>query len=119
MKKTIFGLLGVIVIIVFCVKLFKDPKPYEKPGAALHKIALSKVEAEVKVRSAYINDANVLYAAVIDDGSKRDGYALYLCGEVRDLGVDRVKVVKYGSTKDPNRDNAYGVLLGECDCKSY
>lgn len=119
MRKTVFIVLGGLFVFLLCVQSFKNSQPSAKKENALHKTALTKALAEPKVKDAYINDANVLYAAVLDDGTRRDGYAMYLCGEVRNFGVDRVKVIKYGSSKDPNRDNAYGVLLGECDCRSY
>lgn len=80
---------------------------------------LKAVRKEPKVKEVIITDANVLYAAVIDDGTRRDGYAAYLCELVRehDRTVTRVKIVEYGTTKDPDRDNAYGILLGESWCK--
>lgn len=80
---------------------------------------LEAVRKEPKVKEAIITDARVLYVSVIDDGTKRDGYASYLCELVREYGsnVNMVKVVKVNSIKDPNRDNAYGVLLGEAYCK--
>lgn len=76
------------------------------------------VYAEQKVKDAVITDANVLYVGVQDDGTRRDGYAEYLCQLVRKNNgtVDRVKVVRAGSHTDPERDNAYGVLLGESIC---
>ena len=81
--------------------------------------ALETILAEPKVKDAVITDANVLYASVLDDGTRRDGYAEYLCQVLGDYQttVKRVKVVKYNSTNDPDRDNAYGVLLGEAICE--
>lgn len=81
---------------------------------------LKAVRKEPKVKEAIITDANVLYAAVIDDGTRRDGYAAYLCELVRehDRTVNRVKIVEYGTiVKHPDRDNAFGILLGESWCK--
>lgn len=81
--------------------------------------ALDAILAEPKVKDAVIIDADVLYASVMDDGTRRDGYAEYLCQVLGDYKttVKRVKVVKYNSYNDSNRDNAYGVLLGETACK--
>jgi len=80
---------------------------------------LKLILEEPKVLDAFITDARVLYVAVISDGTRRDGYARYLCEVVRaeHAKVDRVKVVEYGTTKSPKRDNAYGILLGEAWCK--
>jgi len=80
-------------------------------------VILIKVQKEPKVLDAFINDAKVLYVSVRDDGTRRDGYAEYLCQLVGGSVVKRVKVVKVNSQNDPERDNAYGVLLGESWCK--
>lgn len=81
--------------------------------------ALAEIRKEPKVFEAIITDANVLYVSVTDDGTRRDGYASYLCEILRENGAkaSRVKVVKVNSTNHPDRDNAYGVLLGESWCK--
>lgn len=80
--------------------------------------ALNQIKKEKKVKEAIMTEANVLYAAVIDDGTRRDGYAEYLCSVLKEYGVAmRVKVVKFSSTNDPKRNNAYGILLGEALCK--
>lgn len=74
---------------------------------------------EQKVKDHVLTDADVLYVSVLDDGSNRSGLAEYFCQEIKMNGIkiDRVKIVKYGSLNDKNRDNAYGVLLGESWCK--
>jgi len=81
--------------------------------------ALAAINKEQKVKEAIITEANVLYASVIDDGTPRNGFADYLCQVLKDNQVNnvRVKIVKFGSMKDPKRDNAYGILLGESSCK--
>lgn len=81
--------------------------------------ALETIKAEPKVKDAVITEADVLYASVLDDGTRRDGYAEYLCQVLDDFKttVKRVKVVKYNSFDDSDRDNAYGVLLGEATCE--
>jgi len=80
--------------------------------------ALNAVKKEKKIKEAIMTEANVLYAAVLDDGTRRDGYAEYLCNVLKEYGVKmRVKVVKFGSTNSPKKDNAYGILLGESWCK--
>lgn len=80
--------------------------------------ALTEIRKEKKVAEAIITDANVLYVSVKDDGTRRDGYAEYLCQILKENGstISWVKVTKVGSTNDPNKDNAYGVLLGEAHC---
>lgn len=77
------------------------------------------MKAEPKVKDFVLTDANVLYVSVIDNGTNRDGYADYMCSVMREAHVNvlKVKVVKLGSQKDPKRDNAYGIKLGESQCK--
>ena len=80
---------------------------------------LGLVKSEPKVKDAVITDADVLYVIVIDDGTKRDGYAEYLCQVLKDNQSDigRITVVKQISQNDPNKDTTYGVVLGESNCK--
>jgi hypothetical protein len=70
---------------------------------------------EPKVKDFVLTDANVLYVSVTDDGTNRNGYAQYLYYEVKSANIKifKVVVVRLGSQKDPKRDNAYGVKLGE------
>lgn len=93
--------------------------PTSYSSTSMDREALDEIRKELKVKEATITDEGVLYASVIDDGTNRTGYAAYLCEVLRakHATVSRVKVVKFGSTKDRNRDNAYGVLLGESWCK--
>jgi hypothetical protein len=81
--------------------------------------ALELVRKEKKVDEAIITDANVLYVSVQDDGSRRDGFASYLCEILRENKAKArwVKITRTGSTNAPDRDNAFGVLLGESRCK--
>lgn len=107
MKKIILSLFLIIISYITFA---------QKAGGKV--AALSAIKKEKKVKEAIITDANVLYASVVDDGTRRDGYAEYLCQVLKDYGVPmRVKIVKFGSKNDPKRDNAYGVLLGESWCK--
>lgn len=81
---------------------------------------ISKIlSEEPKAKDAFITDVKVLYISVVDDGTNRNGLASYFCDRVKESGVDvvRVKIVKAGSTNDSNRNNSYGILLGEYWCK--
>lgn len=111
MKNLIYPLLA--ALLVSCGPTAKDAEK-EKANAAL----LSVIKAEPKVKDAVITDADVLYVGVADDGTRRDGYAEYLCRVVKDNHgtVNRVKVVRAGSHNSPDKDNAYGKLLGESTC---
>lgn len=81
--------------------------------------ALAAVQKEPKVKEAIITDAKVIYVSVEDDQTNRSGYAEYICQLVKEHQgkVKRVKIIKHNSASDPNRDNAYGVLLGESNCE--
>lgn len=116
MNKTILILLGVVLVLMFTIRTMRGDKTYEKPGYAKHQEGLAKVKTEPKVKDAVINSAGVLYAVVFDDGTRRDGYAEYLCNEYKSYGVEAVKIIKYGTSTHPEKDNAYGILLGESRC---
>jgi hypothetical protein len=125
-KGSSMGCFGYVVIAGLVMLLFVIimPKiagtdsniPKEDPNKSA---AMTAIRAEPKVMDAYVTEANVLYVQVKDDGTRRDGYASYLCQVLKEnhSSVDRVKVVKAGSQNDPKRDNAYGILLGESWCK--
>ncbi len=83
--------------------------------------ALEALKKEPKILDLTLTDANVLYISVKDDGTRRDGYAGYVCQVLDDHGVTgkRVKIIKHRSQNDPNKDNAYGVLLGEQWCDKW
>jgi hypothetical protein len=71
-----------------------------------------------KIIEAYLTDANVVYVSVADNGVEQSRFAETLCNMLKEqkCTAQAVKVVKVNSTKDPNADNAYGVLLGEAYC---
>jgi hypothetical protein len=118
--KKFFVIIIVLAIFFFGISKLCNPSKQSNPtnNVANEKV-LQIIKAEPKVLDAIITDANVLYVSVKDDGTSRDGYASYLCEVLREKNskVDQVKVVKVNSQKDPDRDNAYGVLLGKCFCK--
>ena len=125
MKTLLYAFLILIASVLIIGFVFSDNSNDVDAGAATNHgaaynndAALAAIKAEPKVKDAYITDVGVLYASVIDDGTRRDGYASYLCQVLKDnnSSAKRVKVVKLGSSNDPNRDNAYGVLLGESWC---
>ena len=111
--------LGAIIIIYF---LFRTPDNQSTVTETINgnenEKAIEEIRKEEKVKEALITEANVLYVSVLDDGTRRDGYAQYLCEVLKDFNtsVKRVKVVEVNSTNDQNKDNSYGVLLGESFC---
>jgi hypothetical protein len=114
-QKTWVKILAVLFVIGLIGRLATEEKhqKVENTDAALE--ALKK---EPKILDLTLTDAKVLYVSVKDDGTRRDGYAEYVCGVLKEHGVTgkRVKIIKHGSQNDPNKDNAYGVLLGEKWC---
>ena len=113
-QSNLFSFLIVSSILFSCGE---SVKPQDEPN---NKSALEEIQKEPKVLDAIITDANVLYVSVKDDGTKRDGYAGYLCEILREkqATTNWVKVIKVGSSNDPNADNAYGILLGESHCEN-
>lgn len=90
-----------------------------KTADSLKSAFIAVIKKEPKVKDVVLTDANVLYVAVQDDGTRRDGYAEYLCSVVAEhkADVEAVKVVEFGTMKSEKADNAYGRLLGETYCK--
>lgn len=110
-------LLGIALLVNVFFSCGETTKPQDEPN---NKIALEEIKKEPKVKEAIITEANVLYVSVEDDGTRRDGYANYLCEILKERKATTtwVKVVKVNSINDPNSDNAYGVLLGESHCEN-
>lgn len=107
-KKLFLGLILSSLIFISC----SNSDPAENPA---NKSALVEIRKEAKVKEAIITNADVLYVSVEDDGTSRNGFALYL-GQIlleHNATTKWIKVVKINSMNDPNKDNAYGVLLGE------
>jgi len=102
--------------LLFTVSCAESKKPSDDPN---NKTAFEEIQKESKIKEAIITDANVLYVSVEDDGTRRDGYAEYLCEILREHKATTtwVKVVKINSSKDQSSDNAYGILLGEAHCE--
>jgi hypothetical protein len=131
-KKRPVIIIGIILLLAILGGIFKPNGKNEtytaKNSKASSKVSkdslnskiLQVVRKEPKVIEAIITDVDVLYVSVKDDGTRRDGYAQYLCSMVQDFctHIHRVKVIKVGTTNDPKKDNAYGVELGDANCKS-
>lgn len=115
--KSQLKVLSLIIFSVFAVSCEEAIKPKDEPN---NKLALEEIRKEPKVKEAIITDANVLYVTVEDDGTRRDGYASYLCEVLREkqATINWVKVVRLNSANDPGSDNTYGVLLGESHCEN-
>jgi aspartokinase len=119
-KKIFFGVIVLIGLVYFMNSNSNtDKKTNTSTNNTNNDKALIEIRKEKKVKEAIITEANVLYVSVVDDGTRRDGYAEYLCQILKENGsnINWVKVTKVNSTNDPNRDNAYGVLLGESHCQ--
>jgi nitrogenase molybdenum-iron protein alpha/beta subunit len=117
--KKILIIAGIIFFAIYLLNESKESKTSETKSNQGNVNALKEIRKEAKVKEALITEAGVLYVSVVDDGTNRNGYASYLCEILREKNaeVNRVKIIKVNSTKDPNRDNAYGILLGESLCK--
>ncbi len=122
--KVFISIVAVFIFLMFIVtRNAKDAPKSEPQSISTTKLqtdsALAAVRKEKSVKEAIVTEANVLYVSVYDDGTSRKGFAEYLCQLLADYhtNIIRVKVVKFGSTTDPKRDNAFGVLLGESYCK--
>lgn len=118
MKTFIMVVVVIIMLIVVIPNKWFGKYAQAEPSNS-HTALIEEIKKEPKVIEVLVTDANVLYVSVRDDGTNRNGYAEYLCGIAKENhgNISTVKVVKSGSTKAKNRDNAYGILLGESNCQ--
>jgi len=117
--KKILIIAGIIFFAIYLLNGSKESEISETKSNQGNVNALKEIRKEAKVKEALITEVGVLYVSVVDDGTNRNGYASYLCEILREKNAEanRVKIIKVNSTKDPMRDNAYGILLGESWCK--
>lgn len=123
-KKNATIFLGVVVAGLIGLFALSPSSPSSSPAtpaptAEQIAAAVDVVKAEALVLDAVYTDAEVLYASMKSDGTRRDGYAEYLCGLLSEHGItaSRVKIVEAFTQKHPERDNAFGVLMGEAVCR--
>jgi len=130
-KLKLGAILLIVLLLIGTVNRFFNGEKIDKANAerdSLAKAGVNKVDLnksiialitkEPKVKEAIITESNILYISVEDDGTKRDGLAEYYCNLLKQNNLSiQIKIVKYRSTNDPNKDNAYGVLLGKSECK--
>lgn len=57
------------------------------------------IKSEPKVKDATWMTTRNLYVGVLDDGTRRDGYAQYICEEAKSHGATMVKVVDIAKVK--------------------
>jgi len=119
MKLVAWLILGSIVVLYGYFGDFYLKSPAESPtvlnAETEQRKVLKLVRAETQVKQALITEADVLYVSVEDDGSRRDEYANYLCGLIKDqtTSIKKVKVVAVKKA----RQSANGVPLGESSCQ--
>ena len=109
-----FIIIAIILLLVSC----GSGRTQENIDANNALIETIMKEDKVAVE-AIITDTDVLYVSVKDDGTSRDGLASYFCNyksEFPKSTFKSVKIVEAGTTNSSNKDNAYGVLLGEHYC---
>lgn len=112
--RSICSVIAILSLLTACGEV---EKPQDNPN---NQKALVEIRKEPRIAEALITDANVLYVSVKGDGSREDGYAQYLCQVLSDqqATTKHVKVVQVGTAGKEGADNAFGVLLGEADCKA-
>ena len=80
--------------------------------------ALQEIKQDPNVVEAILTDVDVIYIGVADNKKNKNFWAETFCDVLKkhNATTKRIKVVQSGSTQNPNRDNAYGILLGEAQC---
>ena len=120
--KTSLIIAGIFILIFYILPLIINdelqPKKTSTTENTHNSKALIEIKKEKKVVEAIITESDVIYVSVNDDGTNRNGYAEYLCQLLKEFKAkaNRVKIIKVGSSDSPNKDNAYGILLGESNC---
>ena len=119
MKLAAWLILGSIIVLYGYFGDFYLKSPAESPRILKteteQRKILKLVGAVVSVKQALIPEADVLYVSVEDDGSRRDEYANYLCGLIKDHtnSIKSVKVVAFRK----GRENVNSNPLGESSCQ--
>ena len=96
MKKFFWFVAGVVVIFYFLSRDYSTSKP-SIPSTSVsgstvgNEQALKVIREESKIFEAMITDADVLYVSVADDGTRRDGYASYLCEVLRENNANAIR----------------------------
>ena len=118
LKKTLWIGLAVLIGAYLFSLLFQNPADNVEITSPDKAKVAEIMKTEPSVKDFVLTDANVLYIAVADNGDNRNGLAEYFCQQLKDnqISVNWVKIVRYGSQNDPNKDNAYGILIGESTC---
>jgi uncharacterized protein YbbC (DUF1343 family) len=108
-----------ISILLFALISCSTEKPNENVNnkKAIQEIKDSYGESERFVE-VMLTDADVLYISVRDNGVDQSQFAHTICNVLKSNNATTkwVKIVKANSSNDPNADNSYGVLLGDCHC---
>ena len=76
--------------------------------------ALNELKAEPKIKSV-ADDGYATYVGVFDDGSSRDGYAMYVCEVLKDNGVSGYRLIRVLDVVKAARENET-VELGRFRC---
>lgn len=98
--------------------LFALALSWSSTAAASWDSALTAIRSEPKVKDVLLQ-TGVLYVGVLDDGSRREGYAQYICELLREHAVERpgrsVPVHVMDIAKIKHRND--WVKLGSHNCK--
>ena len=71
------------------------------------------IKTEPKIKDATWSTSTRLYVGVLDDGTKRDGYAQYVCQLAAPQGATMVKVIDIAKVKRTGKFEE----LGKAYCK--
>jgi len=126
----VYSFLALILIGIFSPKSEIRPEPQKTTvvGEMESKVdpeLIKKIEIEIMtnepgVKVCSIVDQGIMYASMINDGTRRDGFAEYLCQVLNedypDAKVEKVIIVELWTHKAPNRNSKFGIHLGESNC---
>lgn len=87
--------------------------PLSAQTAAQQSFAKRLAQDEPAIKDARWMNASNLYVGVMDNGTRRDGYATYVCNDAKPAGAKMVKVIDIAKLKQTGKF----VELGQAWCK--
>lgn len=115
--KTLLNIIIALLLIVLVSKFSCTNTDYEDQTEPAEHRAAIHAKKNKKVVEAFVTSVKVLHVTVFDDGTDHSILAEELCSQVRMMDVKRIKVIKYGTSKNVKKDTPYGVLLADQWCR--
>lgn len=123
-KPNLLAGLCVALLLTACDASSNEPSKVSQIDSNKVQAAIAEINAESKVKDIHYDDKAAVqwHVGVINDGSKRYGYASYICGILAEHGVvttnTSVRIVDIAKVVQQNQ-NFRKASLGRVDCNTY